>query len=440
MPRLTAISNKIVTTGAKRSPVLIKIFTGTDFSSFQSTWTFSTGTLSLRSSTLPYHSYGNSMDLVTATNQLCNKTWPLRAGTISTETAFVYDFTATPVQVTNTSSNTTSTEIYFVSSTTSNLSINQPLIFETIIGGVVPGETYFIKSLNSQTNYVFISATQGGPTKVLRNPGINRATTRAITSASTNIGYWMNGVNMYDPSAGSEAPRGFLSFPNLNYNAAYQTTLEYSYSLEQDRAGGRTKSNGAYIYHDFSFADAWTTGSAHVGTGSTVVSTGTAEISLISYYSTSTGGLRHLDGHSKILGWTLDGYPVYGPYGYNQPLDRNSGVRVMKSGYVAEDDAEKVEARVRDGVLNTQAYPLGMFVQDYYFVGGGDLDVHNGRYCITPEYPLGTYAYFCTVDPVTLKPVYPYVIGNVFKSDPAAAGQTQSDTTNGGGSSPKQTI
>jgi hypothetical protein len=442
MPRLTSISNKIVTTGAKRDPVFIKVFTGTDFSAFHSTWTFSTGTLSLRSSTLPYHSYGNDMDLFTATNQLCNKTWPLRAGieVQASTSPFSFEMEADTVQVFNTSSFTQSTEVYFVTTITSNISVNQPIIFENSFGGVTPGETYFIKSIDTVSNYVFISSTLGGSIKTLRFPGTNYATTVGITSASTNIGYWMNGVNMYDPSAGTEAPRGFLSFPNLSYNAAYQTTLEYSYSLEQDRAGGRTIPNGAYIYHDFSFADAWTTGSAHVGTGSTVVTTGTAEISLISYYSTATGGLRHLDGHSKILGWSLDGYPVYGPYGYNQPLDRNSGTRPMRSGYVLETKTSNIEGRVRDGVLDTFSYPLGIFVQDYYFSGGGDLDISNGRFCITPDYPTGTYAYFCTVDSETLKPVYPYIIGNVFKSTPVAAGQTQSDPTDGGGSSPKQTI
>jgi hypothetical protein len=36
--------------------------------------------------------------------------------------------------------------------------------------------------------------------------------------------------------------------------------------------------------------------------------------------------------------------------------------------------------------------------------------VHNGRWCRTPEYPGGTYAYFTTID-ASLKPVYPYTIG-----------------------------
>ena len=41
----------------------------------------------------------------------------------------------------------------------------------------------------------------------------------------------------------------------------------------------------------------------------------------------------------------------------------------------------------------------GAFVQDYNFVAGaGDLDECNGRMCITPEFPRGTYAYFLTED------------------------------------------
>ena len=44
---------------------------------------------------------------------------------------------------------------------------------------------------------------------------------------------------------------------------------------------------------------------------------------------------------------------------------------------------------------------LGYYREDYEFVNHNEpdyLDEHNGRWCITPEYPNGTYAYFCTVD------------------------------------------
>ena len=52
-------------------------------------------------------------------------------------------------------------------------------------------------------------------------------------------------------------------------------------------------------------------------------------------------------------------------------------------------------------------------MEDYEYVeGSGDLDIHNGRYCITPEYQDGTYAYFLTVDPddndITR---FPFIIG-----------------------------
>jgi hypothetical protein len=262
----------------------------------------------------------------------------------------------------------------------------------------------------------------------------NTTTSIIPTPADGNIGYWINGVNMYDPSAGTEAPNGYLTFNHLNYNAAYETTLYYSYSLNQDAAGGQTSSNGNYHYHNFSFATAWETGEGYIS--GTEGSTGTAEVSLIDYLD---GSLTHPNGHSKILGWSLDGFPVYGPYGYSRAMDRRSGVRLMTSSYATYTRAADVEERVIDGALNTFAYPLGMFVQDYRYVDGGDLDVSNGRFCVTPEYPLGTYAYFCTIDPETSRPAYPYVIGNFYKSTPASSGQTDSDATDGGGSAPKQT-
>lgn len=76
--------------------------------------------------------------------------------------------------------------------------------------------------------------------------------------------------------------------------------------------------------------------------------------------------------------------------------------------YFCYNHSNMAERLVIDG------YPNGTFVQDnIYEQGLGDLDRHNGRYCKTPEYPNGTYAYFLTVDS-NLDPVYPYGIGNTF--------------------------
>ena len=71
--------------------------------------------------------------------------------------------------------------------------------------------------------------------------------------------------------------------------------------------------------------------------------------------------------------------------------------------------------------------PLGSFTNDYVFTNKGDLDEHNGRFCKTPDYPDGVYAYFATIEDSTtpdsafdkyFKPVFPYVIGDSFKSQP----------------------
>lgn len=41
------------------------------------------------------------------------------------------------------------------------------------------------------------------------------------------------------------------------------------------------------------------------------------------------------------------------------------------------------------------------------------VDEHNGKFCITPEYPLGTYCYFATVDSNNT-PSYPFFVGPNF--------------------------
>jgi hypothetical protein len=60
---------------------------------------------------------------------------------------------------------------------------------------------------------------------------------------------------------------------------------------------------------------------------------------------------------------------------------------------------------------------LGYFREDYEYiphVGQADyLDSHNGRFCVTPEYPNGTYCYFATVD-ANWNSVYPYLVGPTY--------------------------
>lgn len=110
----------------------------------------------------------------------------------------------------------------------------------------------------------------------------------------------------------------------------------------------------------------------------------------------SVDKLRYADGHSKILGISNDGYPIYGPYGYSKELEVGN-VEMMKSSY----KIKSIFSDNRIGIIlvngGSTLYDTGTMVEDYEYVSGlGHLDESNGRFCITPEFPNGTYAYFMT--------------------------------------------
>jgi autotransporter-associated beta strand protein len=109
-------------------------------------------------------------------------------------------------------------------------------------------------------------------------------------------------------------------------------------------------------------------------------------------------------GHSPILGWAFDGYPIYGPYGYANS-DGTGGIVRVESSY-----------RLKSGTRPSGpggSYD-GAYIEDYEFVSGsGFLDEHNGRFSITPEYPQGTYHYVATIG-ADGKAAYPYAIGPTY--------------------------
>ena len=118
--------------------------------------------------------------------------------------------------------------------------------------------------------------------------------------------------------------------------------------------------------------------------------------------------------HSPLLGFALDGYPVYGPWG----VDGNGGLHRMRSGYRLREisrreslpDGTQLTPAQYGPEVNSEA-PLGMFAEDYeYAAGTGDLDEFNGRRARTPEYPEGTYAYFLATDAAG-RLAFPYLMG-----------------------------
>lgn len=124
--------------------------------------------------------------------------------------------------------------------------------------------------------------------------------------------------------------------------------------------------------------------------------------------------------HSPLIGFAYDGFPIYGAFGYAN-ADGTGGVVRMKSSFQLRNITTRTTlytgATVTAGPAVSTTYPLGYFKEDYeYIAHTGDasyLDIHNGRFCVTPEYPAGTYAYFCTVD-ANYNSAYPYVVGPTF--------------------------
>jgi hypothetical protein len=165
--------------------------------------------------------------------------------------------------------------------------------------------------------------------------------------------------------------------------------------------------------------------------------------------------------HSPILAWTADGYPLYGPYGYGISNDAGSGIRRMISGYVLRNgqygtsnltvNGRKTipawSARLfnvnsnQTGPNVTASFPLGRYMEDNDYLGDRgvapgtntyDLDEYNGRFCVTPEFPGGTYAYFVSVSS-NGAPVYPYNIGRGYYGSPVGGtvtAITEAVTTN----------
>lgn len=125
--------------------------------------------------------------------------------------------------------------------------------------------------------------------------------------------------------------------------------------------------------------------------------------------------------HSPIVGFAFDGYPVYGPYGYTSAMNASSGISQMSSSYQLRTMTTRhtlpdgtVLAANQYGPNVSTSHPLGEYIEDYEYVAGlGDLDANNGRTCVTPEYPNGTYAYFVAADGND-DPVYPYYLGAAY--------------------------
>lgn len=225
-------------------------------------------------------------------------------------------------------------------------------------------------------NYVF---------RIPRNPVVD--TTARVTSPKVGaIGVLLNGIPIYGLS-NSYSWNGTANEPGMGGSGIWNVEVGISEGFVLDTAfGAHPQQNGAYHTHCTPFR----------------------------FYRNAPAG--H---HSPLVGYAFDGYPVYGPYGYTNAMDSTSGVTRMKSGYSLRSITTRTSLPYGVSLTPSQygpdvstTYPIGYYCEDYEWLStnGGDLDQYNGRFCITPEYPSGTYAYFVTVD-ASGAAQFPYYIG-----------------------------
>ena len=114
------------------------------------------------------------------------------------------------------------------------------------------------------------------------------------------------------------------------------------------------------------------------------------------YHSVPTGMIEVLVGEESarkplLIGWAADGYPIYGPWGFTDPKDPESPVKRLSPSWQLKDGSRPTQPASPGGRYD------GTYEEDFHFVeGSGDLDVMNGRFGVTAEFPEGTYYYVVT--------------------------------------------
>ncbi len=280
--------------------------------------------------------------------------------------------------------------------------------------------------------------------------------TPTIPFTKTNVqgegGYFVDGVNMFDARdavsyINSTGQDGNPPGAGNSGDGIWNRDAYVNEAITFDPALAHQQNTGVYHYHANPIATRHLLGD-HVDFNPTTKT-----------YSESTNAPTK---HSPIVAWAKDGFPVYGPYGYSTSNNPASGVRRMVSGFVLRNGqngttnltvrttlpAWSARAGNRSAILAANEYgptvstsfPLGRYTEDNDYLGdlgqvqgiGFDLDEHNGRFCVTPEYPGGTYAYFVAITSNGL-PNYPYNLGRQYYGSPtggAVQSINESVTTN----------
>lgn len=256
--------------------------------------------------------------------------------------------------------------------------------------------------------------------------------TKTLTGLGV-IGYFVDGVAMFDSRDGNY----WNGTAEANGTGNWNREAYLNEGVTFDPGYAHQEQSGSYHYHANPIALRYLLGD-HVDFNPAT-----------RLYSESTNPVT---AHSPILGWCRDGYPVYGPYGFSDATNAASSVTRMRSGFQIRNGQYGTDnistngrgyipqwaVRLYGGASNAVVGPnvdatyfAGRYMEDNAYLGDlgytngvhFDLDEYNGRTCVTPEYPNGTYAYFVAIT-TNSAPAFPYNIGRAFRGVPSGGTAT----------------
>lgn len=250
--------------------------------------------------------------------------------------------------------------------------------------------------------------------RIARNPVEETGVRTESLSSLGPIGVMVNGAAFYSPSDGTYWRRSNNTLTNAGDQPPMNT--DWSTNALWRRADGMDAAGG------------------HPSPVRNETNPDGSQKGLYHYHRLPTGLSDQIDPDndgsmgSPVFGFAFDGYPIVGPYAYEEQPGGAMAVVQMTSSYAVAD------ASIRGANGPSVAdYELGSFLEDFeYVAGSGTLNEYNmayvrfddGRAVLTDETdPDGDWAYFLTFDALagstndtTLdrEVAWPYIVGPEF--------------------------
>jgi hypothetical protein len=221
-------------------------------------------------------------------------------------------------------------------------------------GSFIPGVYYLApENIKVQRNYLII----WNQTDATNQPSAHHAQGHPMQFSTTQDGLLNNGTLYYNSTGASSAPAVDYEDefnPLFIMNADENNRIYYYCKVHRYMSG--YEGDEGYMYLDPAIEEE----EEHAN-----------NYYYKNYYQTDSNDpntidrSRHVDGHSKVLGMSFDGYPIYGPFGYTT----GRTVGRMTSSFRFKTTAELSGTREEVVTASTVTYAVTVSNSKFYFDG-----------------------------------------------------------------------